>query len=96
MSSAPEAGIRIYITYEWCYKDPSVPDPMIKLACIFLTSAYCYAKLNIGMAPSIAFGNTRILRHINSFDMYYSRYQSVVNRINSQAVGDWKESTETF
>ena len=96
LETAPSSGVRVYITYEWCYKDQSTPDPMIKLACIFLTSAYCYAKLNIGMAPNIAFGNTRLLRHMDSFNMYYSRFQNIVNRINSRAVGDWKQSEETF
>ena len=85
LSSAPASSTSaMYITYEWCYKNPATPDPLIKLACTLLTAAYCYAKVNVGYATSVTFGNTRLLRHIDSFDHYYNRFLKVVNRINSQ------------
>jgi len=94
LSSAPSSGKRLYITYEWCYRDPSTPDPLIELACTLLTAAYCYAKINIGRAPQVAFGNTRIYRHIDSFDHYYQRFLKVVAQINNR-MSDYKEA-ETF
>ena len=95
LNSAPSSGVKLYVTYEWCYKDPSVPDPLIKLACILITSAYCYGKINIGMAPQTAFGNVKIYRHINSFDIYYKRFLEVVSKINNQ-MPDYKESEVTI
>jgi len=94
LSSAPASGVRLYITYEWCYRNPSTPDPVIKLACTLLVAAYCYAKINVGRAPQVAFGNTRLYRHMDSFDDYYRRFLKVVSQIN-QRMGGYKESTET-
>ena len=92
LSSAPTAGQKLYVTYEWCYRDPSEPDPLIALACTLLVSAYCYAKINIGRAPQVAFGNTKIYRHIDSFDHYYQRFLKIVSQINNR-LPDTKEAT---
>ena len=94
LSSAPTGG-DMYVTYEWCYKNAGAPDPLIKLACTLLSSAYCYAKVNFGRAPQVAFGNTKLYRHMDSFELYYQRFMKVVNQINNQ-MSDYKESTETF
>jgi hypothetical protein len=84
LSSAPTAGKRLYATYEWCYRDVATPDEKVKMACIFLTTAYCYAKLNIGRAPIFAVGNKRIYRDMDSFDKYYQRAMKLVNEINAE------------
>jgi hypothetical protein len=83
LSSAPSPG-RLYVTYSWCLRNPYTPDPLIKLACTLLTAAYCYAKINFGRAPQVAFGNTKIYRHIEAFDLYYKRFMKVVSQINNQ------------
>jgi len=83
LATAPD-NVTLYVTYEWCYKDPYTPDPLIKLACTLLSSAYCYAKVNIGRAPQINFGNMRIYRHMASFDHYYKRFLTVVTQINGE------------
>jgi hypothetical protein len=95
LSSAPSSGYKVYLTYEWCYKNPGTPDPLIKLACSLLTAAYCYAKVNVGYATQVAFGNTRIYRHIDSFDHYYNRFLKVVNQINNQ-MPDGKDAEHTI
>lgn len=90
LSSAPASGYRVYVTYEWCYRNPATPDPLIKLACTLLSAAYCYAKVNVGMAPVQSWGNVRLYRHIDSFDKYYSRFLNIVNLIN-QEMSNYKE-----
>jgi len=95
LSSAPTSDYELYVTYEWCYKNPYTPDPLIKLACTLLSAAYCYAKINIGRAPQVAFGNTRIYRHIDAFNVYYQRFLKIVNLINNQ-LPDSRESEETI
>jgi len=84
LSTAYNGTYKLYVTYEWCYKNPYTPDPLIKLACTLLSAAYCYAKVNIGRAPQISFGNMRIYRHMASFDHYYRRFLSVVTNINGE------------
>lgn len=94
LQTAYSNDYKLYVTYEWCYRNPATPDPLIKLACTLLTSAYCYAKINIGMAPQASFGNVKIYRHFESFDYYYKRFLQIVSQIN-QEMPDYIESCET-
>lgn len=91
LSSAPSSDYDIYITYEWCWRNPSTPDPFIRLACTYFTAAYCYAKINIGRAPQVAFGNSRFYRHIDSYRMYHDMAMNIVNSINNKII-DYSES----
>jgi len=95
LSSAPTSGYRLYVTYEWAYKDVSTPDPLVELACTFLTASYCYAKLNIGRAPNLAFGSKRITRDMDSASFYYKKAMDLVNSINDSMYA-CADSTETF
>ena len=91
LSSAPSSDYDLYVTYEWCYRDPTTPDPLIKLACVLLTASYCYAKINVGRAPQQSWGNVRLYRHMESFDRYYRRFLDVVNQINNKMI-DYREA----
>jgi len=85
LSAAPSSGVRLFLTYSYSYVrevDGSV-DPKLKLATTFLTSAFCYAKINIGKAPNIQFGSTKLTRHMKSFQEYYNRYLEVIKQIQS-------------
>jgi len=95
LSAAPVGGVKLYVTYEWCYRNPATPDALIKLACTLLSASYCYAKVNIGMAPQQSWGNVRLYRHMTSFDHYYQRYLKIVSQINS-LVGDSRLSEVTI
>ena len=92
LETAPSSGDRLYVTYEYCYRDVSTPDPKVKQACIFLSAAYCYAKLNIGRAPTFAVGNKRIYRDMNSFEKYYQMAMKLVNEINTEGMAKVTES----
>ena len=87
LSSAPSDTKRMYVTYEWCFRDPSTPDGDIALATTLLTTAYAYAKINIGRAPQKSFGNIKIFRDMNSFEHYYKRFLNVINDINEKQIG---------
>lgn len=85
LSSAPSSGVRLYVTYDYSFvrqKEGSV-DQRLRNACIFLTSAYGYAKTNFGKAQSIQFGSTKLTRHMDSFNQYYQRYLEVIKQIQS-------------
>ena len=81
LSTAP-SSVDMFVTYEWCYKSPSTPDPLIKLACTLLSAAYCYAKVTIGRAPQQSWGNVKLFRHMTSFDHYYQRFLQIIDEIN--------------
>ena len=95
LSSAPIPGVRLYVSYEWCYKDVGTPDNLVKLACIFLTASYCYGKLNIGRAPKLKVGNKSITRDMNSPEYYLQRAYDLINDINNSMYAS-ANSTETF
>ncbi len=95
LETAPSSEVRLYVTYEWCYKDVSTPDNLVKLACIFLTASYCYGKLNIGMAPKQKWGNQSITRDMNSPEYYLKKAYDIINDIND-AMYLSANSTETF
>jgi len=82
LETAPTNGYRLFVTYEWCYRDISGPDEKVKMACIFLSIAYCYAKMNIGRAPTFSVGNKKIYRDMDSFEKYYQMSMKLVEEIN--------------
>ena len=84
LSSAPLSGVSLYVTYEWCYKDVSTPDNLVKLACVYLTASYCYGKLNIGRSPKEKFGNRTLERDMKSPEYYRRLAYDLINNINSE------------
>jgi hypothetical protein len=84
LSSAYSSSYSLYVTYKWSYVSTYDPDKLVKLSCIYLAAAYAYAKINVGKAPTAAFGNLKIYRDMNSFDKYYKRYQEIINTINDK------------
>lgn len=85
LSSAPPTGVRLYVTYEWCYKDVSTPDKLVKMACAFLTASYIYGKLNIGRSPDQSWGNKSIKRDMNSPNYYRELAMKLIDQINSSS-----------
>jgi hypothetical protein len=81
LTTAPSSGVYLYIDYAYSYVRQGEVDNMVKLACTYLTAAYCYAKINIGRAPSINFGSTSLTRHMQSYNHYMERYQDMVKQI---------------
>ena len=81
LSTAPASGVILYITYCYAPVDVSTPNALVNLACAYLTASYCYAKVNIGKARSVSYGNTRILRDMESSNEYYTKYRSVLKQI---------------
>ena len=82
LSTAYTSGYRLYVSYEWCYRNPATPDALIALACKFITASLAYAKINIGRAPSLSFGNQRIMRHMDSFRIYMEKAEEIIEEIN--------------
>ena len=82
LSAAPASGVRLYIDYVYSYvREGTTVDNMVKLACTYLTAAYCYAKINIGMAPDQSFGSSRLTRHMQSYNHYMERYHDIIQQI---------------
>jgi len=91
MSTAP-SNQEVYVSYNWSARDASVPDGSIRLACKFLSTAYCYSKINIGRPIKTDFGNTKITRDMESYNHYVKRYNDEIDKINSS----WGGSLSAF
>lgn len=87
MATAPTDNQEVYVTYNWAARSAYTPDPLINLACALLSAAYSYSKINIGMAIKTDFGNTKITRHMASYEHYLSRYNEMINKINASSGG---------
>lgn len=83
LSSAP-SEVTLYVTYVYAPVSVSDPHALVNLACIYLTAALAYSKVNIGKATSIAFGSSRITRHMESFTEYMRKYREVIYQINNK------------
>jgi hypothetical protein len=87
VTSAPIATAsdpNLYVTYKYVPMSVSDPNPLIKTACVLLSAAWAYSKINIGKAADFRIGSLNISRHIKSFDIYYGRYQEVLKEINNK------------
>ena len=83
LSAAPTSGVKLYVTYVWCYEDESTPSKLIELACTNLTAALCFEKINRGLSPQQAFGNVRLTRDMNAGNQFYKEYRNIIDKINA-------------
>jgi pyruvate carboxylase len=86
LATAPSGGVRLYVTYEWCYVSEYTPHPLVKLACEYLTTAFAFEKVERGLSPEQVYGNVRIYRDMTAGSENHKRYREVVLQINSQMI----------
>jgi hypothetical protein len=84
LTTPPASGVRLFVTYEWCYVSEYTPHPLIKLACDYLTTAFAFEKVERGLSPQQVYGNVRIYRDMEASSEFHKRYREVVNQINSE------------
>ena len=83
LSAAPSSGVRLFVTYEWCYRDPATPDKLIELACTNLVASMAFEKINRGLSPEQSFGNVRLRRDMQAGNIFFKAYRNIVDKINS-------------
>ena len=84
LTTPPSGGVRLFVTYEWCYVSEFTPHPLVKLACEYLTTAFAFEKVERGLSPQQVYGNVRIYRDMAAGSENHKRYREVVLQINSQ------------
>ena len=84
LTTPPSAGVRLYVSYEWCYVSEYTPHPLVKLACEYLTTAFAFEKVERGLSPQQVYGNVRIYRDMAAGSENHKRYREVVLQINSE------------
>ena len=83
-STAISADYDMFVTYRNVPLSVSDPHPLIRTACVLLSAAWAYSKINIGKAAEFRIGSLNISRHIQSFEIYYQRYLNVLKEINNR------------
>jgi hypothetical protein len=95
LSSAPDQGVKLFVTYEWCWVSEYQPHALVKLACENLSSSLAIAKIERGMSPQQVYGNVRIYRDMTASSEFHKTYREIVTQINSEMI-EWKQSPKTF
>ena len=86
LATAPSGGVKLYVTYEWCYVSEYIPHALVKLACEYLTTAFAFEKVERGLSPQQVYGNVKIYRDMAAGSDSHKRYREVVTQINSQMI----------
>lgn len=82
LSTAPTSDKTWYVTYYSAPVRVDLPHRLVKMATMFLAAAYAFSKINVGKAKSVQMGNVKFLRHMESFDDFYSKYEKILSKIN--------------
>lgn len=92
LNVAPTSDKTLYVTYESVQRVVDPPHQLVKAACILLTAAWAYSKLNVGKADRFHMGNLTVFRDTNAHEDYYKRYVRLVTLINDRSVTDYSEA----
>ena len=79
LETAYDSSYRMYVTYTYAFKNPATPDPLIQLACEYLTISLCYNKINFGRSMEDSFGNRKLKRHLGASAEYWDLAMKIIN-----------------
>ena len=92
LPTAPTADKKLYVTYNSVNRRVDTPDPLVKMACVMLTAAWAYSKLNIGKATRFRMGNLTVFRDMESGHKYYLEYVRILTSVNDRTVSGYKDT----
>lgn len=90
--NAPSQDKKLYVTYYHTNRRVDLPHNLIKMACILLTAAWAYSKINIGKADRFHMGNLTVFRDTDSYHEYYKKYLRVLELVNDRTIADIEEA----
>ena len=85
LSSAPASDTRVYITYSKAPFDEDTPHFLIKKACVELSAALCFMRIDKSQINRVKLGKFTIFKQPDIFQEYYNRYMETVHQINSRS-----------
>lgn len=80
------SNVDLYVTYKHCNRRADLPDALIKFACIQLTAALGYSKMNDGKATRFHMGNLTVFRDTALYEKFYKRYVKLLSDINDRTL----------
>ena len=92
LNTAPVSNKKYYVTYNSTQRSVDPTHNLVKMACILLTAAWAYSKLNVGKADRFRAGNMTVFRDTDAHHDYYKRYVNILTAINDRSITDYKDS----
>ena len=84
LSSAPESGHTLKITYSYCPLSEADPHPLVKQAVAYLAAALAYTKIEAKDFERISLGRLTVAKTESGFERYFSVYQKYLQFIKSR------------
>jgi hypothetical protein len=75
-----------YITY---YSSPLLTEPphmLVRLACIYLTAALSYTKIDASKIKKFRVGKVSVMQQSEAFDLYRNKYLGIIHQIKYRPV----------
>ena len=79
LDAAVEAGTKLTITY--VHLPVPISHNLMKRACIYLTAAMAYGKLEARDYKSVGFRGLSITRMAQGFNSFYQKYQTIIQEL---------------
>jgi len=86
LNDAPTSDKKLYLKYFSTQRLVDPTDALVKMACILLTAAWGYSKLNIGKADRFRMGSMTVFRDTDAYHEYYMKYMKMVTAINDRSM----------
>lgn len=80
LTNAPSTSEELFACYMSSPVDMETPNPLVKLATIYLASAFAYVKANAGNVKSWHVGKVSVSKD-SGFETYFKEYKNIVNKI---------------
>lgn len=84
LENAPASDDTLYITYSVAPLDESTPHKLVETACIQLTAAYAFTRIDSSKLGSFKIGKIRVGKQTEGFTKLYDGYKKTVRSINSR------------
>jgi hypothetical protein len=94
--TAPPSGEEPYMTYYSCPISINTPHPLIKLACIQLTAALAFTRIDSKKVAGFRVGKIAVTKQSQAFTKYLDEYQRTIYLIKSYSVKEGKFVDQTY
>jgi len=84
LAAAPSTDKRLYCAYYYAPLDENTPHPLIKKACVELTAALCFTRIDAKKIKSIKLGDLTITKSAEPFKVFYDQYQQTLHDIKTR------------
>lgn len=82
LDTPPGSDVSLWITYDSTNISVDPPHRLVKTACIYLTAAMAYSKINVGKAPRFRQGPLTVFRDTTAHKQYMKMYHDTLRKIN--------------